>query len=458
MIITILPNSGNFHAVAYNEKKVEQGMAELMEIRNFNHIDATVGYDAADLQDYLITYSRRNENVEKAQFHVSVSCKGNEYTYRQLLDIAHRYLHEMGYAEDGQPLLVYAHHDTPNNHIHLITSRVAPDGHKINHHHEKRRSRKVTLKIMEAYTGQRQEPTANEVAKVALSYRYTSKTQFCAILNSMGYETKEDDDKPVVHIYKGGEELGTIQVQLIMQHALQQPSLLGRGRGRGLPLDEQRRRQLRAILKKYREMSANKEELAAVMKKKFGISLVFLGKKDTPYGYFLVDHKNKTVYKGGEFLSIKELLLFEDAATRFAKISQTIDELLKDNPNATTKDINKLLYRQFGTRIHKGTVSWNGETIRLEDSVVEQLRQNYLASKGIKTQANPKTPKHKNPLPPQQGNRGIKNSPLFGRGVGGEALLANAGGSSDANREYEINGNMNLSVDNEETQRMKWRR
>ena len=114
------------------------------------------------------------------------------------------------------------------------------------------------------------------------------------------------------------------------------------------------------ILQKYRSLSANKEELAAHMKKKFGISLVFVGKADTPYGYILVDHKSKTVFKGGEFLSIKELLQFEDAATRFAKIEKTIDELLADNPKLTTLDINRILYRQFGTRIHKGAVSWNG--------------------------------------------------------------------------------------------------
>lgn len=125
MIITILPSSGNFHAVAYNEKKVEQGMAELLEIKNFDTIDTSIGYDASDLRDYLQAYSSRNENIVNAQFHVAVSCKGKEYTYQQLLDIAHMYLEEMGYAEEGQPLLVYAHHDTPNNHIHIITSSIA---------------------------------------------------------------------------------------------------------------------------------------------------------------------------------------------------------------------------------------------------------------------------------------------------------------------------------------------
>lgn len=199
MIITILPNNSNFHAVAYNEKKVEQGMAELMVVENFTTL-TPANYTLDNFRRYLDDYSKRNANIVNAQFHVAVSCKGTEYTHAQLLEIARMYLKGMGYAEEGQPLLVYAHHDTPNNHIHIITSRIAPDGHKINHDHEKRRSRQVTLKIMQEYTGKRQEPTLNEIAAQALAYRYTSKAQFCSILNSLGYETKDDDSKPTLFI------------------------------------------------------------------------------------------------------------------------------------------------------------------------------------------------------------------------------------------------------------------
>ena len=302
MIITILPSSANFHAVAYNEMKVEKGMATLLEAQNIYGLRQE-NYTSEKLRQFFMDYSSRNTHIQNAQFHVAVSCKGNEYSHQQLLDVAHRYLKEMGYAEEGQPLLIYAHHDTPNNHIHIVTSRVAPDGHKIDHTHEKRRSREITLKIMEKFEGRRQEPEVSDIVKEALAYRYTSKAQFCAIMESLGYDCKDDDEKPVVHIYRGGQELGTIQVQLIMQHAL-----------RDNKPDDKRRMQLRAILKKYRDLSANKEELAAAMRKKFGISLVFVGKADTPYGYIVVDHKNKTVFKGGEFLSIRELLQFEDAA------------------------------------------------------------------------------------------------------------------------------------------------
>ena len=433
MIITILPSSANFHAIAYNEMKVEKGVATLLEAQNILGLRPE-NYTPEKLRQFFLDYSSRNTHIQNAQFHVAVSCKGSEYTHKQLLDIAHRYLKEMGYADVGQPLLVYAHHDTDNNHIHLITSRVAPDGHKIDHNHEKRRSHQVTQKIMEEYTGQKEEPEVSDIVKEALAYRYTSKAQFCAVMESLGYDYKDDDEKPLIHLYRGGGELGTIQVQLIMQHALKD----------NRP-DNRRRQQLRAILQKYRNISANKEELAAHMKKKFGISLVFVGKADTPYGYILVDHKSKTVFKGGEFLSIKELLQFEDADTRFAKIEKTIDELLADNPKLTTLDINRILYRQFGTRIHKGTVSWNGETIKLKESVVRQLHANYLESKGIAKVARPAHPQAEQK--PQQSSSAPRPS-----------VNSNAG-SKDANREYEVGGNMNVNdVDDEYSQRMKWKR
>lgn len=432
MIITILPSSANFHAIAYNEMKVEKGVATLLEDQNILGLRPE-NYTPEKLRQFFLDYSSRNTHIQNAQFHVAVTCKGSEYTHEQLVDIAHRYLKEMGYAEERQPLLIYAHHDTDNNHIHIITSRVAPDGHKIDHNHEKRRSHQVTQKIMGEYTGQKQEPEVNDIVKEALAYRYTSKAQFCAIMESLGYDCKDDDEKPLIHLYRGGGELGTIQVQLIMRHALKD----------NRP-DNRRRQQLRAILQKYRNLSANKEELAAHMKKKFGISLVFVGKADTPYGYILVNHKSMTVFKGGDFLSIKELLQFDDAATRFAKIEKTIDELLADNPKLTTLDINRILYRQFGTRIHKGTVSWSEEIIQLKESVVRQLHANYLESKGIAKVARPAHPKAEQK--PQQSSSTPRPS-----------INSNAG-SKDTNREQEIENGMDLDIDDENTQRAKWRR
>ena len=261
MIITILPSSTTFHAIAYNEKKVEKGQASLIEAANIGLRQEA--YTADNLREYFELYSARNTRIQNTQFHVAVSCKGNEYSYEQLLDIAHCYLKEMGYAEEGQPLLVYAHCDTPNNHIHIITSRVAPDGHRISDKFEKKRSREVCERIMQQYHSQRagqnidgQQTTAEttnaDAWNEALTYRYTSNAQFYAILESMGYDCKEDEQDYSVNFYKNNTCQGKLSLQEILRHAIKE----------NRP-ENRRRQQLRAILQKYRNLSANKEELAA---------------------------------------------------------------------------------------------------------------------------------------------------------------------------------------------------
>ena len=216
-------------------------------------------------------------------------------SYEQLMNIAHQYLKEMGCGEDGQPILIYAHHDTDNHHLHIVTSRVAPDGHKIDDHHERIRSQEIINRIMGENQGQR----ASETIKKALEYRFTSLNQF------------------------------------------------------------------KAILLKYRDMTANKEELRTLMKQKFGIDLVFHGSKDSPYDYTVIDHQNKTVLKGGEVLKLKELLLFQPKEERLHRMDEFIDAILEDHPDLTTRELNRLLRRQFGTYISKGRISYCEDFIDL---------------------------------------------------------------------------------------------
>ena len=79
---------------------------------------------------------------------MAFSCRGHEKTEQELLDFAPRISREMGYGrEEGRPLLVYGHTDTDNTHIHIITSRVAPDGRKMNHNHERSGSQRVVERV-----------------------------------------------------------------------------------------------------------------------------------------------------------------------------------------------------------------------------------------------------------------------------------------------------------------------
>ena len=241
MIATILPSSANFHAVEYNERKVAQGRAELLEMTNFGYIAMGDAYTWEDLTRFLLQYSSKNDRIKYPQFHLAISCRGNEYTQEELIEIAHQYLSEMGYGQPGQPLLIYGHHDTDNNHIHIITSRVDPNGKKISDSLEKVRSQKTIDRIM----GIDKSQQVSETISKAFQYQFTTVPQFTAILETMGYECYTEDDE--ILLKRNGEVQEKVKIQLVESKISQEK------------LDKKRMAQLKAILKKYRGMSGNRQ-------------------------------------------------------------------------------------------------------------------------------------------------------------------------------------------------------
>ena len=357
MIATILPSSSNFHAVAYNEKKVALGVARLLEMSNFGHVGVLSQPTPKELQDYLIAYSSRNSRIKKAQFHLAISCKGHEKSEDELLDFAHRYLGEMGYGSEGQPLLVYSHTDTDNTHIHIITSRISPDGKKISDHHERVRSQAVLNRLV----GNDVKAKAGEDLAASLTYTFSTFAQYKALMSSMGYEVYEKND--VVYIKRDG----AVQVKINFAEISD--------RFQRVSVDDKRRRQLWAMLRKYRDVNSDRRELQDAVKRKLGIDLVFFGRSDNPYGYMIVDHANKTVYNGAWVLSIKSLLDFSTPEEKLARIDAFIDRLLEDNPTIDTWAINKKLFRS-NAYIRRGVIYCGGITRPLKDFMASTILRN----------------------------------------------------------------------------------
>ena len=429
MIATILPSSTTFHAVDYNERKVSEGVAELLEMKGFDMIDQS--YTPDELKKFLLDYTYQyNERIQKPQFHLAISCRGDEYTYEQLLDIAHQYLKEMGYGEDGQPILIYAHHDTDNHHLHIVTSRVAPDGHKIDHNQERIRSQEVINRIM----GENQQQRASEAVKKAFDYKFATLNQFRAILESSGYECYEKDGN--LCIKRDGHVIDTLPLNVIQQNC------------QAFESDEKRRKQLRAILLKYRDMTAGKEELQTMMKQKFGIDLVFHGSKDKPYGYTIIDHQSKTVLKGGDVLKLKDLVQFQSKAERLHRMDEFIDAMLEDNPDLTTRDLNRMLRRQFGTHISKGRIAYGDDFIDLKDYQLQALKANDLkawmnAHPELEHQSSVSHGHNTEPSRQQQsGSRHLRKPTISKEG------------SRDQNREWEV-GHKNRYNDIDDEQQLK---
>jgi hypothetical protein len=330
----------------------------MIEMQNFGSVGVYAPYTTDELRQYLNTYSARNARIKKAQFHVAFSCKGKEKSIEELLDFAHAYLKEMGYADPGQPLLVYAHTDTPNNHIHVITSRVAPDGRKINDHNERIRSQAVINKLLGIDTGQK---TLDDIEN-SKGYRFSSVQQYRAILSSLGYDSFEKDDR--LNVVRDGAVQAEVQLSEIRALLQMQQR------------DCKRELQLKAILQKYRDITSSKEELAAELKCKFGLDLIFFGQKDSPYGYTLVDHHNRCVHAGSDILKIKELLDFTTPQEKLKRANDFIRHLLDANPRLTTKDLMKKL-RSSHVTIKNGILYYGkSDSKPLDRSIIDALRRN----------------------------------------------------------------------------------
>lgn len=354
MIVTILPGSGDFHAIRYNEKKVTLGAATLLEKENISLSDNCT---TEDLVNFFKLYSEQNSRIQKPQFHVAVSCQGRDMTEKELLEFAHKWLKDMGYAEPGQPLLIYSHHDTDNNHLHIVTSRVAPDGRKIDNNHERRRSQKSIDRII----GQNRKDQSLPDMLSAQKYAFSSLAQFKAVMGAMGYEVYEKEG--TVYIKHGGsirQKIPLAQLKMYFKPYRQ---------------DWQRYRRQRAILQRYRDASGNKEELKRALKEKFGIDLVFFGRKDKPYGYMIVDHNKKTVINGAKVLPVDELLDFATPEERFARIDSFIDNLFAVNPKVTRGEINKKL-RKMNAYLKDDAVHYNEKIHQLPRFMAEALERN----------------------------------------------------------------------------------
>ena len=365
MIATILPGSSNFHAVLYNERKVAKGTARLIEIKNFGileDIDSFGKPTPEELRSYLQTYSARNGRIRQTQFHLAISCKGQGMSEDELLDFAHAYLKEMGYGQDGQPLLVYAHRDTDNNHIHIVTSRVAPDGNKINDSQERIRSQKAIDRIL-GHDARKNTEIDLENAK---GYYYTSMAQFKALLSSLGYESYVKDDTLYI------KRQGTIQMKVTVHEI--EDSFSDRRR------DCQRRREIKALLLKYRNLNSDIKGLQADLKKNFGIDLVSFGRKDKPYGYIIIDHRNRQVLHGGHILKMELLLDFATAEERLDRIDAFIDSVLAANQKATTFDINEKLRRSHAY-IKRGVLHYGDESRRLNSILAGTILRNDRISR-----------------------------------------------------------------------------
>ena len=321
MIVKILGSaSSNFHGVQYNDKKVEKGAGELMLMKNFpSFINESSSQE--EVRNYLKSISK-NEKVKKPQFHAVISTKFQQHSKEELTKVAEDFMQEMGYG--NQPFIVIFHNDTENNHVHIISTRVDKStGKKLNDSYEKLKAQKALTDVKERIYGKNNE----EIISKLLSYNISSLKQLEILMERNGFKlAKNKNDKNALDILKNGVREKTINGnQLVFSNVK----------------NDNRTKQIKAILNKYKEVYSNKvfkvedrrylekmlpeekqkenwkpkiefeSELQKKLRDVFGIDVIFHHKDELhPFGYTLIDHKTETIYKGSDILKMNDLFDF----------------------------------------------------------------------------------------------------------------------------------------------------
>lgn len=335
---------GGFPGAGYNERKVAEGVARLMAMEN---VDAAMrhkvellheaGFDCAgEIEKYLKERSRTygNTKTRRFQFHIAASVKGQVMSADELTDFARQLMAEAGYGR--QPYFVYYHHDTDNNHVHILSTRIQPNGFPIPDHHDYARLNAAANRILSS--------DINRDIQRMFSYGYLTEGQFANIIRSHGYKFERVEDGYV--LFRGGVKAATIPLSEVERHISHKNDT-----------QKELAKQLRAIIKKYKaeiadgkvqnvenvkghkgqkkkyvrrkvnpdirkikgsngktlsqEVQWHLSELLDVLKSKFGIDIHFQKDRNGEIrGYGIVDHNRKLALDGNAVMKLSELIDF----------------------------------------------------------------------------------------------------------------------------------------------------
>ncbi len=231
LVFKILPASATFHSVNYNTKKEKNNVAKMVHFQNFGALGiGGVLPNEKEVIKYLEHYSSTNSRTKNKQFHAVMSCKGYQFSHEELKNKAMLMMEELGYKE--QPMLIYGHSDTANNHVHIVSTRIDRNGNKINDSFGKKRSAEILKKMLSRNTNKELQTDLHK----CFSYKFSTEAQFRLLMENLGYKITIENEK--MKFIKYASIQGEISKEGIYTR-LQKEN------------DSNRIYQIRAIIKKY---------------------------------------------------------------------------------------------------------------------------------------------------------------------------------------------------------------
>ncbi|MEX2592899.1 MAG: relaxase, partial [Anditalea sp.] len=231
------------------------------------------------------------------------------------------------------------------------------DGKKINDSMERIRAQKHMLEIMD----RNPEKECSKLIKQLNSFSFSTQNQAKLYLETRGYSVKEKEGQ--LALYKFGLLQGEIPVKELAANT------------NSYSPDKARIKLLHALFDKYRKVYCStpvatfeplkgnglgkpigyRSEMADFLKEKFGVELIFHGKEGKPpYGYTIIDHSRKNIFKGSEIYPLKDLIREETKEKlRVLNFASQSDKTAYENLTGTSDTVFrfKRLPRQAAYRL-----------------------------------------------------------------------------------------------------------
>ncbi len=412
--VKILGNDATtFAACFYNEKKVAEGKAVFLGMKNFGDLEKYNIHSPVVLSRYLKKISDRNSQVAHPQKHMMFSLPGNpsEEDRQKMLDTGIKVLQELGYKE--QPMIFWGHLDSGHYHIHAATVTVdKTTGEWIDNYCEGIKARRILDKLLGF--------NKKDKFDLLLKYKFESREQFLNLLRAAGYrQSYYNSEMGVVHVRRAQEVLTNFTDEEILSRIETTGKNKNNERARikhlkGIILDH-RRRSMDYLVddpqtgktkkgKKHTHTNSKKGIKSAAfegqkalgddiegirkaqfkhfleeLKEKFGVSVVFSKWDGEVKGYTIVDNNKKIVFKGSDILPLEQLLNPEWHKGREKGVVLSADEAAKTVANIQNENmpIDDQAYIDEPFDFSKIP------DYELPEFIIEECDRNYISSNGI---------------------------------------------------------------------------
>lgn len=328
MIAKITGGKSIYGVLKYNGLKAEDGKAEIL-LQNNMLESPDNRFDLGLCMRSFVPYLFANRRTEKPVIHISLNPDPKDrVTDRELLEMAQRYMEEMGYG--NQPYIVFKHTDIDRQHLHVVSVRVDESGKKIKSDFENRRSMEICRRLEQEYglhvAGKEERTDTPELKKLNYprgdvkrqvgnivkylfeNYRFQSFGEFRTLLELFNVTVEEVKGAVYGRPYHGllyvatddnGKRTGTPLKSSLFGKSVGREALEARFKESAQLIREERiRERLYLVLKQVMPQARNREDFTEQLKAK-GIGVVFReNESGRIYGVTFIDHGKRTVLNG----------------------------------------------------------------------------------------------------------------------------------------------------------------